>query len=694
MSRRITLLGPQPRSQLQRALGELDPDAVVATINAGWQEREVDDAELAEAIGFRTVNLALHARLMTVYDEDREYAHAEREHEAALAELRQLYLVQLDHALGAAYEVARRSDARPRLRERALTDALQVVKLLDEQHLDRMTEYQLKFFDAWRPQERPAVARQRDEIHHLLGTSSAVAISGGHVGVLTRVLHLFHLAPHLPERVVAWSAGAMALTDRVVLFHDFVPHGVAQTEVYGTGIGVVPGVVALPHARRRLQVNDHVHMSVLARRFAPAHCLVLDDSTRVPLDEEGAAAAGRAGAGRRGAHRHDRGGMKAGAPKRKLAINRLRERKPLDDRTVDRFLARNEVPIVEGSRCTFLFRGEADEVRLAQRVVGLPGEIPMKRLHGTDLWYLVLELPEGSRVNYQLEVRRGEHVERINDPLNPKISYSPVGTSSVCFGHGYESPGVDRARPARAPGHARGDRGAEPGPASRLPGHRLSAGPVPAYVDVPAAGGARRPRLPPVRRLQDRARQPDPPLRGGRDRGRLPAPAGPADRVHQLDRPLALPHPGAHPPPGDQPAADGSTLWSLPARLQPRRRRVPVGGGEVAEHLRLADPDVGSFVFTDIGTDHGGGPVFDPVVKFMNRYRAKPTRVADRLFMSCGIYEPLIAPNRSMVPTFESTGMTTRFVETRDGHNWENWRDTLRDALSWVYPGDQKFVYE
>jgi hypothetical protein len=26
----------------------------------------------------------------------------------------------------------------------------------------------------------------------------------------------------------------------------------------------------------------------------------------------------------------------------------------------------------------------------------------------------------------------------------------------------------------------------------------------------------------------------------------------------------------------------------------------------------------GSFVFTDIGTDHGGGPVFDPVVKFVN----------------------------------------------------------------------------
>src|SRR5690606_4646106 len=55
----------------------------------------------------------------------------------------------------------------------------------------------------------------------------------------------------------------------------------------------------------------------------------------------------------------------------------------------------------------------------------------------------------------------------------------------------------------------------------------------------------------------------------------------------------------------------------------------------------------GSFVFTDIGSDHGGGPAFDPVVKFMNRYRARPRKVADRMFITCGVYEPLIVPNRS-----------------------------------------------
>ena len=70
----------------------------------------------------------------------------------------------------------------------------------------------------------------------------------------------------------------------------------------------------------------------------------------------------------------------------------------------------------------------------------------------------------------------------------------------------------------------------------------------------------------------------------------------------------------------------------------------------------------------------------------MNRYRRRPRRVADRLYVSCGEYEPLIVRNRAMVPVFESTAMALRYVETPDGHNWVNWRDQLRDALSWVIP--------
>jgi enterochelin esterase family protein len=101
----------------------------------------------------------------------------------------------------------------------------------------------------------------------------------------------------------------------------------------------------------------------------------------------------------------------------------------------------------------------------------------------------------------------------------------------------------------------------------------------------------------------------------------------------------------------------------------------------------------GSFVFTDLG-DHDRGPVFDPVVRFMNEFRARPGRPAEHVYLSCGIFEGLIYYNRSIVPLLQSTGMNVRFTEARDGHNWENWRDKLREGLSWLFPGPSLFVYE
>jgi hypothetical protein len=287
VNRPVTLLGPQRRPSVQHVVRDLDPSRPVATVTAGWQEREPEDAELQELLGGRAVNLALHARWRDVQEQDREYAYAERDHDAVLVELRRLYVSQLDHALAGAYAVAQEREGRPRLREAALADAVEVVRLVDRQHLTRVRAAQQAFYSSWPPHERPAVEGHREEVAWLLRDAQAVVVAGGHVGDLTRVLHLFNVGPHLPGVLIAWSAGAMALCERIVCFHDFVPHGVAQTEVFAEGLGVVSGLVPLPHARRRLRLDDPVRMSVLARRFAPARCLVLDDGVRVPLGPHG-----------------------------------------------------------------------------------------------------------------------------------------------------------------------------------------------------------------------------------------------------------------------------------------------------------------------------------------------------------------------------------------------------------------------
>ncbi|MCX7809104.1 MAG: alpha/beta hydrolase-fold protein, partial [Deltaproteobacteria bacterium] len=102
----------------------------------------------------------------------------------------------------------------------------------------------------------------------------------------------------------------------------------------------------------------------------------------------------------------------------------------------------------------------------------------------------------------------------------------------------------------------------------------------------------------------------------------------------------------------------------------------------------------GSFAFTDIGKSNWRGPLFDRVVAFVNTFRKRPTAVSERVFVSCGVYESLIYENRSLIPLLRSTGMQVRFVEARDGHNWENWRDRLREGLSWLFPGPLMMIYE
>jgi enterochelin esterase-like enzyme len=379
----------------------------------------------------------------------------------------------------------------------------------------------------------------------------------------------------------------------------------------------------------------------------------------------------------------------------RLAINQLKDRKPLDGAAVDEFLSQHRAPIVEGSRCTFLFRGEADEVHLAQRIVHLGDLLPLRRLWGTDLWYLVLELPEGSRVDYQLEVRRGDHVERFNDPLNPDLSHSPVGSSSVCFGHGYETPDWTLPDPDARQGDL----------IERTIRSRALGRDCPVTLYLPAR--FRRTKSYPLLVVHD-----------GPDFLQYAAAKTVMDNlIHRLEvaeTVVAFLHPQDR-----LTEYANSTAHSrfVSDELVPRLEvELPLIGkpsgrcllgssfGAIASFsTAVKSPKTygslvlmsGSFVFTDVGSeDHGGGPVFDPVVKFVNKYRARPTYVADRLFVSCGVFEPLIVRNRSMVPTFESTGMTVRYVEARDGHSWENWRDRLRDALSWVYPGPQKFVYE
>jgi hypothetical protein len=287
---RVILLGPQRRPTVDavaRSLSLEGSRVPIATVTAGWQEREPDDAELGTLLGGRAVNLSLYRRWLDVQDRDPQYAAAERGLAGTLAGLQDLYLLRLDYALRAVYAVQRRSAGD--LGTDALAEAIAAVRELDTAHLRRVDTVRREFFQLMPPHDRPVIAGHRAAVQGILGEAGALVIAGGHVGVLAAVLHLFNVAAALHQGadrspVIAWSAGAMALTDRIVLFGDRSPQGPGHPEVYGSGLSMLRDVVLLPHARSRMLLDDTPRMAVFARRFAPARCVLLDRGTRIELD--------------------------------------------------------------------------------------------------------------------------------------------------------------------------------------------------------------------------------------------------------------------------------------------------------------------------------------------------------------------------------------------------------------------------
>jgi len=189
------------------------------------------------------------------------------------------------------------------------------VRELDDTHAARLADVHAEFETRWNPRERPALRKERDEIARLLARAEGLAIAGGHVAALINRLRMFDVLELSGERpVLAWSGGAMACAEWIVLFHDHPPHGSGHAQVLDHGLGLIEGMLFLPHARRRLDLSDTARTGLFARRFegrtlvvledgaaltwklgegwnADAGCLQLkDDGTLVPLAASGAAA--------------------------------------------------------------------------------------------------------------------------------------------------------------------------------------------------------------------------------------------------------------------------------------------------------------------------------------------------------------------------------------------------------------------
>jgi enterochelin esterase-like enzyme len=375
------------------------------------------------------------------------------------------------------------------------------------------------------------------------------------------------------------------------------------------------------------------------------------------------------------------------------ALKRLFRKGPPKPQQIDAFVAGTTFPLVDGSDVTFVYRGAASSVNLRCWMSGLNTAQPFQALHDTDLWAVTIELPAGSRIEYKFEVLDNGNRELILDPLNAVVAHDPFGANSVCQGSGYVRPDWTLHDPNVRSGalHAekvaskqfRDDRDIQVYLPARFRRNRR-------YSLLIVHDGADYLRFAEFKTVLDNlthnleiaplivalTQSPD----------RLKEYAG-YDRHAAFLATELLPHMAKHYPLVDEPRARGVMGASF--------------GGVAALHAAWRHPKLfgclllqsGSFAFSDIGR-HKRGPAFDPVVRFMNEFREKPGQPADKMYMSCGIYESLIYENRSLLPRLQGQGIDVRFEEARDAHNWENWRDRLQNGLSWLFPGPVWITYE
>jgi len=277
------LLGPQrPVKNLGEVVNAAEiPNESVAVISAGWQEAEGDTDDVRELVGRPLDDLFLYQRTEKVLAADPALADAYRQRQNRLKELQHLYQLRLRRLMMAARET-RRAEGDKDLIDAELRHAISQLRALDRHHLHRVQSIYAEFEQEFSIHTSELLAEHAASIQKTLAQSPTILITGGNVIVLLNRMRLFGVHRMLGQHhLVAWSAGAMALSDVIVLYHDRSPQGRRDPEALAPGCCVLPSYVFFPDASRRLKLNDSVRVDIVSRRFSPSTCVTLDSGTHM-----------------------------------------------------------------------------------------------------------------------------------------------------------------------------------------------------------------------------------------------------------------------------------------------------------------------------------------------------------------------------------------------------------------------------
>lgn len=271
------LLGPQtPHPNLASALETVAFDGPIVSITAGWRDSEGETAEIEADIGQPIEDLRLYHRAEQFFAVETALLELHRARQERLQELQRLYRIRLETAISAARQLLS-TQGDPELLRLEQRAAISQLRALDRHHLRRIAAIHQHFNEQRKTMDIPAATAEREAVWERVQKAGLVLIAGGHVAVLLNRIRLFRLGDLLADKpIVAWSAGAMVLGERIVLFHDNAPQGRHNAEVLDAGLGIVKNLVPLPDAKTRLDWSSRSRMALFARRFAPSRCCTLD----------------------------------------------------------------------------------------------------------------------------------------------------------------------------------------------------------------------------------------------------------------------------------------------------------------------------------------------------------------------------------------------------------------------------------
>lgn len=284
MSGSIHILGPQqPSANLPTVVANHIPDGPMAIITAGWRLDESDISALERDLKAPLFLLPLYTWFDFLGSKEPDLAgqHAARQNK--IKAYKKIYNLQLQSACDLWTKISDLKQKNNELYEIDEHDACETVRQTDRRCIERQNAVRKSFPDLEKPWSHFSAAPYYKKIEMTLQKCSGLIIAGGHVAVLRNRMYFFGLNKLLPEfldagkSIITWSAGAMSLSEQIVLYYDDPPDNDAGLpKVLDKGLGLIPNTIFLPHARQRLHIDTPKRVTRFARRFLPAKCIALE----------------------------------------------------------------------------------------------------------------------------------------------------------------------------------------------------------------------------------------------------------------------------------------------------------------------------------------------------------------------------------------------------------------------------------